>query len=62
MITIIHRQMLAISAIISPLKEFLDDLHLYIHLENNILYPKVLELRKRSNVELMGSKQINHGT
>ncbi|MCH2223764.1 MAG: iron-sulfur cluster repair di-iron protein [Crocinitomicaceae bacterium] len=28
------------------LKEFEDDLHLHIHLENNILFPKVLEMEK----------------
>jgi regulator of cell morphogenesis and NO signaling len=28
------------------LKEFEDDLHLHIHLENNILFPKALELEK----------------
>ncbi len=30
----------------SLLKEFQDDLHLHIHLENNILFPKSLELEK----------------
>lgn len=29
------------------LKEFEDDLHLHIHLENNILFPKALELEKQ---------------
>jgi len=28
------------------LKEFEDDLHLHIHLENNILFPKAIELEK----------------
>ena len=28
------------------LKEFQDDLHLHIHLENNILFPKAIELEK----------------
>lgn len=32
------------------LKEFEDDLHLHIHLENNILFPKSIELEN----ELMG--------
>ncbi len=34
------------------LKEFEEDLHLHIHLENNILFPKALELEKstRANV------------
>ena len=30
----------------SLLKEFQDDLHLHIHLENNILFPKSLEMEK----------------
>ncbi|MCK6650050.1 MAG: hemerythrin domain-containing protein, partial [Bacteroidia bacterium] len=30
----------------SLLKEFEDDLHLHIHLENNILFPKSIELEK----------------
>jgi len=34
------------------LKEFQDDLHLHIHLENNILFPKAEEMEK----ELEGSK------
>jgi regulator of cell morphogenesis and NO signaling len=29
------------------LKEFGDDLHMHIHLENNILFPKAIELEKR---------------
>lgn len=29
------------------LKEFRDDLHKHVHLENNILFPKALELEKR---------------
>lgn len=29
------------------LKEFEDDLHLHIHLENNILFPKAIDLEKR---------------
>ena len=28
------------------LEEFEDDLHIHVHLENNILYPKALELAK----------------
>lgn len=31
---------------LSLLKEFEDDLHLHIHLENNILFPKAIELEK----------------
>lgn len=31
----------------SLLKEFEDDLHRHIHLENNILFPKAIELEKR---------------
>ena len=31
----------------SMLKEFEEDLHLHIHLENNILFPKAIELEKR---------------
>lgn len=29
------------------LKEFVDDLHLHIHLENNILFPKAIELEEK---------------
>ncbi len=32
------------------LKEFQDDLHRHIHLENNILFPKAVELEKELNV------------
>lgn len=32
------------------LKEFEDDLHMHIHLENNILFPKAIELEKRLTV------------
>ena len=31
----------------SELKEFEDDLHVHIHLENNILFPKAIELEKK---------------
>lgn len=31
------------------LKEFEEDLHLHIHLENNILFPKAIELEKQLN-------------
>ena len=31
------------------LAEFEEDLHLHIHLENNILFPKTLELESRLN-------------
>lgn len=31
------------------LKEFQDDLHKHVHLENNILFPRALELEKRLN-------------
>ncbi|HYX08133.1 MAG TPA: hemerythrin domain-containing protein, partial [Bacteroidales bacterium] len=31
------------------LKEFEDDLHRHIHLENNILFPKAIELEKEMN-------------
>jgi regulator of cell morphogenesis and NO signaling len=31
------------------LEEFEDDLHLHIHLENNILFPKALEIEKKLN-------------
>lgn len=31
------------------LKEFQEDLHKHVHLENNILFPKALELEKRLN-------------
>ena len=32
---------------LSLLKEFEDDLHIHIHLENNILFPKAVELEQR---------------
>ena len=32
------------------LKEFEDDLHVHIHLENNILFPKAIELEKKLSV------------
>ncbi|CAN5504433.1 iron-sulfur cluster repair di-iron protein [soil metagenome] len=35
---------------IALLKEFEDDLHLHIHLENNILFPKAIELEKELSV------------
>jgi len=28
------------------LKEFEDDLHMHVHLENNILFPKAIEMEK----------------
>ncbi len=31
------------------LKEFEDDLHLHVHLENNILFPKAIEMEKEMN-------------
>jgi regulator of cell morphogenesis and NO signaling len=31
------------------LDEFEEDLHLHIHLENNILFPKALEMEKQLN-------------
>lgn len=31
------------------LKEFEDDLHLHIHLENNILFPKAIEMENKAN-------------
>ena len=34
---------------LSLLKEFEDDLHLHIHLENNILFPKSILLEKQLN-------------
>lgn len=34
------------------LKEFEDDLHVHIHLENNILHPKAIELEKVLNKQL----------
>ena len=37
------------SLLYSMLDEFEDDLHLHIHLENNILFPKALELEKELN-------------
>jgi len=33
------------------LDEFEDDLHTHVHLENNILFPKALELEKKLNNE-----------
>ncbi|MFH5832317.1 iron-sulfur cluster repair di-iron protein [Halalkalibaculum sp. DA3122] len=33
----------------ASLEEFRDDLHKHVHLENNILFPKALELEKRLN-------------
>ena len=35
-----------LSVAFALLKEFEDDLHLHIHLENNILFPKAIELEK----------------
>jgi len=35
------------SVTFSLLKEFEEDLHLHIHLENNILFPKAIELEKK---------------
>ena len=29
------------------LKEFVNDLHLHIHLENNVLFPKAIELEEK---------------
>jgi len=33
---------------LAKLKAFEDDLHRHIHLENNILFPKAIELEKKS--------------
>ncbi|CAG0940996.1 partial Iron-sulfur cluster repair protein YtfE, partial [Candidatus Brocadiaceae bacterium] len=33
----------------AELKEFEQDLHMHIHLENNILFPKAAELEKKMN-------------
>ena len=33
----------------SLLKEFEDDLHLHIHLENNILFPKAIDAEQKFN-------------
>lgn len=35
-------------ALYHHLKEFQDDLHIHIHLENNILFPKAIEMEKNS--------------
>ena len=35
------------------LQEFEADLHTHIHLENNVLFPKALELEKRLESELV---------
>ena len=37
------------SLLFKMLDEFEDDLHLHIHLENNILFPKALEVEKELN-------------
>jgi regulator of cell morphogenesis and NO signaling len=37
------------------LKEFEDDLHIHIHLENNILFPKAIELEKKLSLQKMGT-------
>jgi regulator of cell morphogenesis and NO signaling len=37
------------SLLFRMLEEFENDLHLHIHLENNILFPKALEIEKISN-------------
>jgi len=34
------------------LKEFEEDLHLHIHLENNILFPKAIAMEKEANAVL----------
>ena len=39
----------AISLLYRMLDEFEEDLHLHIHLENNILFPKALEIEKQLN-------------
>lgn len=36
--------------LLAKLKEFEDDLHLHIHLENNILFPKATRLEARLTV------------
>lgn len=38
------------SLLFRMLEEFENDLHLHIHLENNILFPKALEIEKKSNL------------
>lgn len=40
------------------LKEFQDDLHLHIHLENNILFPKAIELETEINQPAKGTLSI----
>lgn len=37
------------SLLFRMLDEFEDDLHIHIHLENNILFPKALEIERKSN-------------
>ena len=37
------------SLLFKMLDEFENDLHIHIHLENNILFPKALDIEKKSN-------------
>ena len=38
------------SLLYKMLSEFEEDLHLHIHIENNILFPKALEIEKQINL------------
>lgn len=44
----------------AELKDFEADLHMHVHLENNILFPKAVELEKKLNKEYSKHMYSNH--